>query len=480
MFDRIHDECGVFGIFDHAEPDVAGLTYMALYALQHRGQESCGISVNDDGVISGYKNTGLVGDVFTPEILGRLHGQMAVGHVRYGTAGDKGRVNAQPLIVNHCKGCMAIANNGSLTNAAVLRREMELSGSVFQTSTDVEVISYSIVKERLTARSIEQAIEQAMYKLEGCYTLCVMSPKKLIAARDPKGFRPLCIGTTESGGYVFASESCALDAVGATFLRDVEPGEIVIAEKEGLRSIRTHCDSDRTSICVFEYVYIARPDSVIDGTSVHVARKRAGELLAQESPVDADVIVGVPDSGLDAALGYSQYAGIPYGIGFLKSKYIGRTFIQPTQQQRERAVRIKLNPIAETVRGKRVVLIDDSIVRGTTSAPIIKLLRDAGAAEVHMRIASPPVVCPCYYGVDISSADQLVANHHSVEEVRQIIGADSLAYLSVDGVKNLARETKTGFCTACFTGDYPVAVKEENMSISKYERKLSEKNKKGE
>ncbi len=314
-----------------------------------------------------------------------------------------------------------------------------------------------------------------MYRLEGCYTLCIMSPKKLIAVRDPQGFRPLCIGTTESGGYVFASESCALDAVGATFLRDVEPGEIVIAEKEGLRSIRTHCEDKNTALCVFEYVYIARPDSVIDGTSVHLARKRAGELLAAESPVEADVVVGVPDSGLDAALGYSQASGVPYGIGFLKSKYIGRTFIQPTQKQRERAVRIKLNPIAETVRGKRVVLIDDSIVRGTTSAPIIKLLRDAGAAEVHLRIASPPVVCPCYYGVDISSSTELIAAQHSVDEVCRIIGADSLAYLSVDGVKNLARETKIGFCTACFTGDYPVEVKEENMYINKYERKLSEK-----
>jgi len=477
MSDKMHEECGVFGIFDHAEPDVAGMSYMAMYALQHRGQESCGIAVNDDGVITGYKNTGLVGDVFTPEILGRLHGQMAIAHVRYGTLGDKGRVNAQPLIVNHCKGCMAIANNGSLTNAAALRKEIEMAGSIFQTSTDVEVIAYTIVRERMTARSIEHAIEQAMYKLEGCYTLCVMSPQKLIAVRDPKGFRPLCIGTTESGGYVFASESCALDAVGATFLRDVDPGEIVIADQDGLRSIRTHCGHDRTALCVFEYVYIARPDSIIDGTSVHVARKRAGEILAKECPVDADVVIGVPDSGLDAALGYSQASGVPYGIGFLKSKYIGRTFIQPTQKQRERSVRIKLNPIAETVRGKRVIMIDDSIVRGTTSAPIIKLLREAGAAEVHLRIASPPVVCPCYYGVDISNPEQLVANKHTIDEVKEIIGADSLAYLSVEGVKSLAKETKTGFCTACFTGDYPVEVKEENMFISKYERKLSEKKK---
>ena len=475
MFDTIHEECGVFGIFDHEEPDVAGMAYLALYALQHRGQESCGIAVNDDGVISGYKNNGLVGDVFTADVLSKLHGQMALGHVRYGSASAKGRINAQPLIVNHCKGCMAIANNGSLTNAAALRRDMELHGAIFHTSTDVEVIAHAIINERLTAGSIEKAIEQAMYKLEGCYTLCVMSPRKLIAVRDPQGFRPLCIGTTESGGYVFASESCALDAVGATFLRDVEPGEIMIAEKDGLRSIRTHCDNSKTALCVFEYVYIARPDSVIDGTSVHIARKRAGELLAQECPVEADVVIGVPDSGLDAALGYSQASGVPYGIGFLKSKYIGRTFIQPTQKQRERAVRIKLNPIAETVRGKRVVLIDDSIVRGTTSAPIIKLLRDAGATEVHLRIASPPVVCPCYYGVDISSSTELIAAHHSVDEVRDIIGADSLAYLSVNGVKNLARETEAGFCTACFNGDYPVEVKEENMYINKYERKLSER-----
>ena len=478
MTEKLHEECGVFGIFDHEEPDVASLTYMALYALQHRGQESCGIAVNDDGVITGYKNTGLVGDVFTAQNLEHLpHGQMAIGHARYGTRDNKGRINAQPLIVNHCKGCMAIANNGSLTNAAALRKEMELDGAIFHTSTDVEVIAHAIIKERLTARSIENAIEKAMYKLEGCYTLCVMSPKKLIAVRDPKGFRPLCIGTTESGGFIFASESCAIDAVGGTFLRDVEPGEIVIADQDGLRSIKTHCGDPKTALCVFEYVYIARPDSVIDGTSVHMARKRAGEYLAKESPVDADVIIGVPDSGLDAALGYAQASGIPYGIGFLKNKYIGRTFIQPTQKQRERAVRIKLNPIAETVRGKRVVMIDDSIVRGTTSAPIIRLLREAGAAEVHLRIASPPVKCPCYYGVDISSSTELIANKHTIDEVCKIIGADSLAYLSVEGVRNLAKETHTGFCTACFTGEYPVEVSEENMFISKYERKLSEKKK---
>ncbi|MBR5134790.1 MAG: amidophosphoribosyltransferase [Clostridia bacterium] len=476
MFDSIHDECGVFGIFDHDEIDVAGLTYSALYALQHRGQESCGIAINDDGVITGYKNSGLVNEVFDAATLSKLTvGQMAIGHVRYGSAGEKGRVNAQPLIVNHCKGCLAIANNGSLTNAAALRREMEMTGSIFQTTNDVEVISYAIVKERLTAGSIERAIEQAMYKLEGCYTLCVMSPKKLIAVRDPQGFRPLCIGTTESGGYVFASESCALDAVGATFLRDVEPGEIVVAEKDGLRSITTHCNKEQNALCVFEYVYIARPDSVIDGTSVHAARKRAGVLLARENPVDADVVIGVPDSGLDAALGYSQESGVPYGIGFLKNKYIGRTFIQPTQKQREHAVRIKLNPIAETVKGKRVVMIDDSIVRGTTSARIVKLLRDAGATEVHMRIASPPVLCPCYYGVDISNQDELIACKHSIEEIRDMIGVDSLAYLSVDGVKDLAEKTDRTFCTACFTGEYPVVVHEERMFVNKYQRKLSEK-----
>lgn len=474
MFDSIHEECGVFGIFDHEEPDIAGVVYTALYALQHRGQESAGIAVNDDGVITHYKNTGLVNDVFNAETLSHLpNGQMAVGHVRYCTVGEKGRSNAQPLIVNHCKGRMAIANNGCLTNGAALRREMEMHGSIFHTTTDVEVIAYTIVHERLTAKSIEQAIEKAMYNLEGAYTVCVMSPKKLIAARDPQGFRPLCIGQTESGGYIFASESCAIDSIGATFLRDVEPGEIVIADKDGLRSIKTHCGRENTSLCVFEYVYLARPDSVVDGSSVHVARKRAGEILAKESPVEADVIVGVPDSGLDAALGYAQESGIPYGIGFLKNKYIGRTFIQPTQKQRERAVRIKLNPIAETVKGKRVVLIDDSIVRGTTCAPIIKLLRDAGATEVHMRVASPPVTCPCYYGVD-TNADELVARTHTLEEIAAIAGADSLAYLSVDGVKALARDTKTGFCTACFTGEYPVEVHEDNMFVSKYHRKFSE------
>ncbi|MGN0172636.1 MAG: amidophosphoribosyltransferase [Acutalibacteraceae bacterium] len=476
MFDSIHEECGVFGIFDRSGADVTGLTYFALYALQHRGQESCGIAVNDDGVITAHKDVGLVNEVFHAQALAKLgSGQIAVGHVRYSTTGNDGRLNCQPLVVNHCKGSMALAHNGNLTNAAVLREKLELSGSIFHTTSDTEVISYTITKERLTAPSIEAAVERAMTQLEGAYSLCVMSPKKLIAARDPNGFRPLCIGKTEGGGYVFASESCALDAVGATFLRDVRPGEIVIADRNGLRSIETHCKNNRTSLCVFEFIYFARPDSVIDGSSVHAARQRAGALLAKAHPVEADVVIGVPDSGLDAALGYSKESGIPYGIGFIKNKYIARTFIQPTQQQRENNVRIKLNPISETVKGKRVVLIDDSIVRGTTSARIVKLVRDAGATEVHMRVSAPPFRHPCYFGTDIDSQEHLIACHHSIPEIAEIIGADSIGYLSETDVVRLAQNTSLGFCTACFTGNYPIDINTANMSKSKFERKLSEK-----
>ncbi|MCI9669698.1 MAG: amidophosphoribosyltransferase, partial [Oscillospiraceae bacterium] len=402
MNNAIHEECGVFGIFEPETTDVAQSAYFALYALQHRGQESCGIAVNDDGLINCHKDIGLVPDVFNRETLEKLgRGNMAVGHCRYSTTGTVNAVNSQPLVVRHCKGALAMAHNGNLVNAAQLRQDLEMNGAIFHTTNDSEVISYIITQERLKSKSIEDAIEKAMDKIKGAYCLIIMSPKKLIAVRDPNGFHPLCIGKTEKG-YVFASESCALDSIGAQFVRDVEPGEIAIADETGLRSIRTHCGRP-SSLCVFEYVYFARPDSVIEGVSVHAARRKAGALLYRQNPVEADVVIGVPDSGLDAALGYAQESGIPYGVGFVKNRYIGRTFIQPTQGERENAVHIKLNAMKETVCGKRVVMVDDSIVRGTTSARIVKLLRDAGAKEVHFAVSSPPFLNPCYFGTDIDS-----------------------------------------------------------------------------
>ncbi len=477
----LREECGVFGVFSPQTSDVASTAYYGLFALQHRGQESCGIVVNDDGIFQSYKDTGLVNDVFTPQILAKLgEGNMAVGHVRYGTTGGNDRSNAQPIVVNHIKGRMALAHNGNIVNCEQLRRELELEGSIFSTTSDTEVISYIITKERLKAPSIEQAVNQAMRRVKGAYSLVIMSPSKLIAVRDAHGFRPLCYGKTEDGRYVVASESCALDAVSAKFIRDIRPGEIVVFDQDGARSITDHCGEADGSLCVFEYIYFARPDSVIDGCSVHNARMRAGAFLALEHPVQADVVIGVPDSGLDAAVGYAKQAGIPYEIGFIKNKYIGRTFIQPGQKSREDKVKIKLNPIADVVRGKRIVMIDDSIVRGTTSARIVKLLREEGAKEIHMRVSAPPFLNPCYYGTDIDSRENLIAASHSVEEIAKIIGVDSLGYLSVESVKQIAKGLHgTGYCTACFDGAYPTEIP-ETTSKNRFESKISAQGKKQE
>ena len=456
----LHEECGVFGIYDKAgTEDVAVAVYSALYALQHRGQESCGMAVNEDGVITGHRDLGLVNEVFTPQVMETMRkpeARMATGHVRYATAGSRVRANAQPMIVRHGRGTMALCHNGNLTNAIQLRNALENDGAIFHGSSDTEVICYLLTRNRLRHKSIEQAVSATMEQLEGAYSLIIMSSTKLIAVRDPRGYRPLCIGTLPGGGYAFASESCALDAVGAALLRDVEPGEIVVADANGLRSIKDHCSRKPSQMCVFEYIYFARPDSTIEGCSVHEARMQAGRFLAQEHPVEADVVIGVPDSGLDAALGYAEASGIPYGIGFIKNKYIGRTFIQGNQKQRENSVRIKLNVIASTVRDKRVVLIDDSIVRGTTSARIIKLLRDAGAKEVHFRVSAPPFKYPCYFGTDIPDQKLLVATGRTVDQINEIIGADTLGYLSTEHVVQLAPGAGCGFCTACFTGQYAV------------------------
>ena len=470
---KIHEECGLFGIYNREIGDVAAACYYGLFALQHRGQESAGITVNERGRLRTHKDAGLVNDVFTKDVMAYLgRGNMAVGHVRYGTAGINPRQNAQPIVVNHVKGLMSLAHNGALTNASELREELELSGSIFHMTSDSEVIAYCIIRERLTAPSIEAAVCQAMNRLEGAYSLVIMSSTKLIAARDPHGFRPLCIGQRPDGSIVFASESCALDSVGAAFVRDVCPGEIVIADKNGLRSDTTHVGRCPKTSCVFEYIYFARPDSVIDGSSVHLARQRAGSFLALEHPVHADVVIGVPDSGLDAAIGYAKTSGIPYGIGFIKNKYIGRTFIQPTQSDRENKVRIKLNPVSAVVSGKRVVLVDDSIVRGTTCARIVQLLRDAGATEVHMRSSAPPFLNPCYFGTDIDSRENLIACKYSVDEICKIIGADSLGYLSCENVTKLADST-TGFCTACFDGNYP-CLPPKTPDKSRFERGVDE------
>ena len=471
--DKIHEECGVFGVYRRGgELDVVSTTYYALYALQHRGQESCGMAVNDDGVFYKRRELGLVNEVFTKDVLENMpRGNMCIGHCRYATTGTPVRSNAQPFVIRHVKGPMALAHNGNLTNAAELREEFELMGGIFHSTSDTEVIAYTITRERLTAPSIEKAVENAMPRLKGAYSLVVMSPRKLIAARDPHGFRPLCLGKIGDSDVV-ASESCAILAAGGEFVRDIEPGEIVCIDESGVHSIRTHCGNP-TSLCVFEFVYIARPDSVVDGASVHRARRRAGALLALEHPVQADVVIGVPDSGLDAALGYSQQSGIPYGIGFLKNKYIGRTFIQPSQKLRENTVRIKLNPIADTVRGKRVVLVDDSIVRGTTSRQIVQLLREAGATEVHFLSSAPEFLYPCYFGVDVDSRKTLIAANHSLEEMRGMLGVDSLGFLSVDGVKKIAEGCKLGLCTGCFTGQYPDEIPAAPQK-SKFEKKISE------
>ena len=472
---HIHEECGVFGIRTPQTADVASYAYYALYALQHRGQESAGIVVNDDGVFTSYRDVGLVNEVFPRQRLAELGtGTIAVGHVRYGTTGSDNKRNVQPILVNHFKGRMALAHNGNLTNSQELRRELESRGSIFQTTTDSEVIAYLIVQERLKCGSIEAAVSAAMNRIEGAYSLVLSSPTKLIAVRDPHGFRPLCMGRLKDGAVVFASETCALDAIGAAFERDIRPGEIVVADQDGIRSDTTHCGKAEKRLCVFEFIYFARPDSVIDGSSVHIARQRAGAFLALEHPVQADIVIGVPDSGLDAAMGYARQSGIPYGMGFIKNKYIGRTFISPTQTMRENEVNIKLNPIRSVLEGKRVVLIDDSIVRGTTCRRTIDLLRRAGAKEIHMRVSAPPFVSECYYGTDIDDKNKLIANHHSVEEIAKIIGVDSLGYLSIEDVVKLADNTKGGFCTACFGGGYPTAIPQEGGK-DRFECRISEK-----
>jgi len=450
----LHEECGIFGIYD-ADGNCARKAYYGLYALQHRGQEDCGIAAINNLELSCHKGMGLVGEVFSEEILAKLNGTMAAGHVRYATASGALRENTQPLTLTYVKGSLAVAHNGCILNNDELKREYEYRGAVFHTTTDCEIIAYMIAQARLHTTSAEEAVNQAMKRLKGAFSLVVMSSRKLIAARDPWGFRPLCIGR-KGDAIIFASESCALDSVDATFMRDVEPGEVVWVDGGVLHSNRENC-ADKMSLCIFELLYFARPDSIIDGQSVYGARIAAGRLLALEHPIDADVVIGVPDSGLVAAKGYSLATGIPYSDGFVKNRYIGRTFIAQKQAAREEAVKIKLNPLRETVSGKRVVMVDDSVVRGTTTKPIVRLLRNAGAKEIHLLISSPKFINPCYFGTDIPSKDELFACNHSTEEMRDITGADSLGFLSLESLKGIATDSKCGFCDACFSGNYPVS-----------------------
>ena len=452
IFDKVKEECGVFGFFDFDGFDVAKMTYYGLYALQHRGQESCGIAVNDNGIIRVHKDRGLVNEVFSSENITELKGTIAVGHVRYSTSGESEKENTQPLVSRYIKGSLTIAHNGNLTNADEVRYKLEHKGAIFQSSSDTEVIMHLAARARTKTHSIEEAMIKVMEELEGAYSLVIMSPRKLIGIRDPKGYRPLCIGKLKNS-YILASETSALDVIRAKFVRDVAPGEMVIIDQDGLRSIQYANDPNK-SLCVFEYIYFARPDSIIDGVSVYNSRVEAGKLLAKAHPIDADIVIGVPDSGLNFAVGYAQASGIPYGEGLIKNRYTGRTFIKPTQAEREISVSIKLNVLKNNVEGKRVILIDDSIVRGTTCSNIIKMFKEAGATQVHMRIASPPFLWPCYFGTDIPSRDDLIAVNYTIEEIRQKIGADTLGYLPLEDVKNIGLKKDGGYCDACFSGKY--------------------------
>ena len=447
----IHEECGIFGI--HGSKYSASDVYYGLFSLQHRGQESCGIATNDDASIECVKGMGLVSDVLSSDKISNLKGDIAIGHVRYSTAGGSVPENAQPIVTQYSKGTLSIAHNGNLTNANELKRELEDRGAIFHTTTDSEVIAYLIAQKRSSNPSVEEAVKEVMGIIKGGYALLVMSPRKLIAARDPFGLKPLVMGKLDDA-VIFCSETCALEAVGARFIRDIEPGEIVIVENGEVRSIDSGLKRPMKK-CVFEYIYFARPDSVIDGISVAAARREAGRILARKHPCECDIVIGVPESGIDAALGFAAESGIPYEKGFVKNSYVGRTFIKPSQEQRKQAVKIKLNPISAVVNGKRVVIIDDSIVRGNTIANQVNMLRNAGATEVHVRISSPPFMHPCYYGTDVPDEDYLIACQHTIPEICEIIGADSLGYLEPEDLNDMLGGDGFRYCDACFTGDYP-------------------------
>lgn len=462
MFDRIKEECGVFGIYTKSNNEALAFpTAVGLSALQHRGEESCGIAINDGGIIVNHKDVGLVNSVFKPHVLEQMPtGKMSIGHVRYSTTGEPKKENAQPMVIRHAKGNLAVVHNGNLTNAFELREELQKTGAIFNSTSDTEVICYILARERLKTDSIEEAVVNTMKIIKGSYSLLIMTSQKLIAVRDPNGFRPLCMGKL-GDDIVFSSETCAIDIVGGDFERDINPGEVVVVSNDGIKSIDAK-NGAKDSFCIFEYIYFSRPDSTIHGLNVHRFREEAGKYLSIQAPVDADIVAGVPDSGLDAALGYSKHSKIPYDMVFVKSKYIGRTFIQSTQKTRKAQVALKLNPIKPTVEGKKIVLIDDSIVRGNTLRRLIKTLRKAGAKEVHLRIASPAFIDVCYFGTDIDSKDNLIANQKTVEEIREEIGADSLEYLSLENISKIVSEYGiNNYCDGCFTGKYPIEVPKE-------------------
>ncbi len=467
----VREECGVIGIYDLDGSDVSYSLYYGLFSLQHRGQESAGIAVSDTeasyGNICHHKDMGLVTEAFSEKEIEELHGNIGVGHVRYSTAGESTLANAQPLVLNYVKGTLAFAHNGNLINANELREHLSMTGAIFQTTIDSETIAYLVARERLNSKTVEEAVVKTMKHLKGGYSVVLMSPRKLIGFRDPQGFHPLVLGKRDNT-YILASETCALDTLGAEYIRDVEPGEVVTITQEGIVSDTTNClPKEEQARCIFEYIYFARNDSYIDGHSVYKARIRAGRFLAKDSYVDADLVVGVPESGNAAAQGFSMESGIPYGQAFVKNTYVGRTFIKPRQSARESGVRVKLNALSEVVRGKRIIMIDDSIVRGTTSAQIVKMLRDAGAKEVHVRISSPPFLWPCYFGIDVPAREQLIAYEHSVEDIRKIIGADSLAYLEQNRLHEMVDNLP--ICTGCFNGKYPIEPPKEDIR-GKYDK----------
>jgi len=458
--DKFHDECGVVAIFAH--PEAEKLAYLGLHALQHRGQESAGIVTSDGLNLKPHKAMGLVADIFTEDVLAKMRGRLAIGHTRYSTAGDSALLNAQPILVQSNKGAMAVAHNGNLTNAADVRQRLERQGSIFQTNSDTEVIVHLIAMSK--EHTLPEAMADALRRVEGAFSLVMMSPDRIFAARDPRGFRPLAMGRVaglegqKRDTIVFASETCAFDLIGATYERDVKPGELVVVGPEGITS-RVYAPEAPQSSCIFEHVYFSRPDSMVFGRPVQTSREELGRQLAREAPVEADIVVPVPDSGVTAAVGYAAESGIPFRFGLIRNHYVGRTFIEPSQSVRDFGVKLKLNPVRALLQGKRVVLIDDSIVRGTTSRKIVRMIRSAGAKEVHMRISCPPTISPCFYGVDTPSKNQLIAANKSVEEIQEYIGADSLSYLSLEGLKKACGEgEKTSYCSACYTGSYPTTI----------------------
>ncbi|MFK9092013.1 amidophosphoribosyltransferase [Bacillus salipaludis] len=449
----LNEECGIFGVFGH--PDAAQLTYYGLHSLQHRGQEGTGIVVSDGKKLTGVKGEGLVTEIFTAEAMSQLSGCAAVGHVRYATAGGGGYENVQPLLFHSQSGSLALAHNGNLVNATSLKHQLEAQGSIFQTSSDTEVLAHLI--RRSGFHQMKEQVKNALTMLKGAYAYLIMTETELMVALDPHGLRPLSLGCL-GDAYVVASETCAFDVVGAEYIRDIMPGELLIINENGLTSERFSLSTTK-AICMMEYVYFSRPDSNIQGVNVHTARKNLGKRLAIEAPIDADVVTGVPDSSISAAIGYAEAMGIPYEMGLIKNKYVGRTFIQPSQSLREQGVKMKLSPVRGVVEGKRVIMVDDSIVRGTTSRRIVTMLKDAGATEVHVVISSPPIKNPCFYGIDTSSKEELIASDKSVEEIRELIGADSLTFLSEDGmVKTLSQCGTNGFCLGCFNGNYPTEI----------------------